>query len=74
MSSQTLTGFAVLPAAREDDRALTTPNPANYGEARHGHVSTRWKVAEREELASLEANETWIVIRRPKHSSVNPTV
>ncbi|KAL0585821.1 hypothetical protein ABG067_004544 [Albugo candida] len=65
VSDPVIVAFAVLPVEQAHGRKIAIPDPKNYGAAHREIASTRLAVAVQEELASLEANETWTVIKCP---------
>ena len=44
--------------------------PQKLEEILESQVASQWKIANNEELKSLEENKTWILTERPNHSNV----
>ena len=65
--------LAVLPVEQAHDRKRAIPDPKNYKVALLGPDDARWAIAEQEKLATIEANKTWTVIKRPKNVKPIPT-
>ncbi|KAE9351299.1 hypothetical protein PF008_g5993 [Phytophthora fragariae] len=64
-SNRGLEGALAASAVCANDKHDTEKEPANFAAARKCAESEQWRAAEREELASLEKNNTWKVVKVP---------
>ncbi|KAE8895633.1 hypothetical protein PF005_g192 [Phytophthora fragariae] len=64
-SNRGLEGALAASAMCANDNHDTEKEPANFAAARKCAESEKWRAAEREELASLEKNNTWKVVKVP---------
>ncbi|POM71675.1 Hypothetical protein PHPALM_11725 [Phytophthora palmivora] len=56
-------GALVSSAVHVEDARADDKEPASFAAAQRCTESEKWRVAEREEIASLEANNTWKVVK-----------